>query len=274
MDRLRVAQVDCVHHRRAASPPMPRSEKLIQPIDTEAAQALGQAAPAAAGGPCLADRAARARRQSRPDDVPGRGRAPRRSFAPMFFQMDSIGYNSRKCRPRTTRSPGASCSTRNTAASVALFGIDWLGMLDAAHGHAGAGPAAGRGRPDRADREGGRHRRRLPQGEEEGRPFPRHLESLWRAGEPDGVGGGLDRRCLVACRGGGRRQGHPGALCRRQGRLSRLVQRPRHLRELQGPRPRLRMAELLDGRLPRARGSRRSATSPPSTPTASTSRRT
>ena len=52
----------------------------------------------------------------------------------MFFQMDSIGYNARRSRPRTTCCRGASCSIPKWRGKVALFGIDWLGMLDAALG--------------------------------------------------------------------------------------------------------------------------------------------
>ncbi len=155
------------------------------------------------------------------------------SFAPMFFQMDSIGYNASKIPAENNDAVVGRAVQSQVARQGRHVRHRLAGHAERRHGHARAGPAEP-GRHQQHDREGSRHRGRLPQGEEEGGPFPRHVEGLWRAGEPDGLRGGLDRRCLVAGGRRGREQGHSCPLRRRQGGLPRLVQRLRASR----PEPR------------------------------------
>ena len=268
VDRLRTAPVDCVL-LDAPFAAYANSEKLLQPIDISrlpnwsklnALLKDGRATPTAPLG-----YGANPGRMMYLDEA-----RTKVSFAPMFFQMDSIGYNASKIPAENNTLSWGELFNPKWRGKVAMFGIDWLGMLNAAMGMRALGLLDPKDISNMTEKEVDTVID-LPQGEEEGRPLPRHVEGLWRAGEPDGLGGGLDRRRLVAGDRRGLRQGHPGALRRRQGRLSRLVQRLRHLRRDQEPRRLLRMAELLDGRLSRARASRRSATSRPSTTTRNTS---
>jgi hypothetical protein len=110
-----------------------------------------------------------------------------------------------------------------------MFGIDWLGMLNAAMGMRALGLLNPVDISSMSEKEVDTVVAFLKEKKKEGH-FQRHVEGLRRAGEPDGLRGGVDRRCLVA---GGRRgleQGHPGALRRRQGGLPCLVQRLRAFR--------------------------------------------
>ena len=224
IDRLRTAPVDVVL-TDAPFAAYANSEKLLQPIDISKLPNWSLMHPLLKDG------------RATPTAPLGFGANPGRmmyvdeartkvSFAPMFFQMDSIGYNASKIPAENNELSWGELFNPKWRGKVAHVRHRLAGHAERRHGHAGPWPAEP-GRHQQHDREGGRYRRRLPQGEEEGGPFPRHVEGLWRAGEPDGLRGGLDRRCLVA---GGRRgleQGHPGALRRRQGRLPRLVQRLR-----------------------------------------------
>ena len=56
------------------------------------------------------------------------------SFAPMFFQMDSIGYNAGKIPAENNTLSWGELFNPKWRGKVAMFGIDWLGMLNAAMG--------------------------------------------------------------------------------------------------------------------------------------------
>jgi putative spermidine/putrescine transport system substrate-binding protein len=132
VDRLRVAQVDCVTLDAPFSA-FAWEEKLIQPIDTARLAHWDKLHPLLREG------------RAGPDAPLGLGANPgrtmyidegrnRTTFAPMFFQMDSIGYNSAHVQaPGNELSWGELFNPRYRG-RVALFGIDWLGMLDAALG--------------------------------------------------------------------------------------------------------------------------------------------
>ena len=134
---------------------------------------------------------------------------------------------------------------------VALFGIDWLGMLDAALGMKALGLL-----PAETDPTGLTNKEVdtvvafLKEKKKEG-----HFRALWRAyGELVNLMAAqevwiADAWWPVVVEVAGKR--HPGALRRGEGRLSRLVRRPGDQRELPRPRPGLSVAELLDGGLPR-----------------------
>ena len=111
-----------------------------------------------------------------------------------------------------------------------MFGIDWLGMLNAAMGMRALGLLD----PDdisNMTREGGRHRHR-PSSREKKKEG--HFRAMWKAyGELVNLMASeevwiADAWWPVIVEVA--EQGHPRALRRRQGRLSRLVQRLRHLR--------------------------------------------
>jgi putative spermidine/putrescine transport system substrate-binding protein len=55
-------------------------------------------------------------------------------FLPCFFQMDSIGYNARHVAAEDNTLSWGELFNPKYRGKVALYGIDWLGMLDAALG--------------------------------------------------------------------------------------------------------------------------------------------
>ena len=132
IDRLRVAQVDCLTIDAPFSV-YAREEKLIQPIDTKRLKHWDKLHPLLREG-----------RASAASPL-GLGANPGRmmyldetrtttSFAPMFFQMDSIGYNSKHVKAEDNTLSWGELFNPKYRGRVALFGIDWLGMLDAALG--------------------------------------------------------------------------------------------------------------------------------------------
>jgi putative spermidine/putrescine transport system substrate-binding protein len=132
VDRLRVAQVDCVTLDAPFSA-FAWEEKLIQPIDTKRLTHWDRLHPLLKEG------------RASPDAPLGLGANPGRmmyidpartqtSFAPMFFQMDSIGYNSAHVQAENNTLSWGELFNPKYRGRVALFGIDWLGMLDAALG--------------------------------------------------------------------------------------------------------------------------------------------
>lgn len=132
VDRIRTAQVDCVttdvpHAAYAVG------EKLIQPIDTARIPNWTRFHPLVQTG------------RAAPDAPIGLGANPGRlmyldeartklSFMPAFFQMDSIGYNTRYVQAEDNVLSWGELFNPKYRGKVALFGIDWLGMLDAALG--------------------------------------------------------------------------------------------------------------------------------------------
>lgn len=56
------------------------------------------------------------------------------NFVPMFFQMDSIGYNAGKIPAVNNELSWGELFNPKWRGKVAMFGIDWLGMLNAAMG--------------------------------------------------------------------------------------------------------------------------------------------
>ena len=56
------------------------------------------------------------------------------SFCPAFFQMDSIGYNTRHIQAENNELSWGELFNPRWRGKVALYAIDWLGMLDAAIG--------------------------------------------------------------------------------------------------------------------------------------------
>jgi len=56
------------------------------------------------------------------------------SFSPAFFQMDSIGYNERYIQAPDNELSWGELFNPKWRGKVALYAIDWLGMLDAALG--------------------------------------------------------------------------------------------------------------------------------------------
>lgn len=61
------------------------------------------------------------------------------TFSPAFFQMDSIGYNSRHIQAENNELSWGELFNPRWRGKVALYAIDWLGMLDAAIGMKAAG---------------------------------------------------------------------------------------------------------------------------------------
>ena len=132
VDRLRVAQVDCLTIDAPFSV-YARDEKLIQPIDTKRLKHWDKLHPLLREG------------RASPASPLGLGANPGKmmyldetrtttSFAPMFFQMDSIGYNSKYVKAEDNTLSWGELFNPKYRGRVALFGIDWLGMLDAALG--------------------------------------------------------------------------------------------------------------------------------------------
>lgn len=131
-DRIRTAQVDLATLDAPFSK-YAHDEGLTQPIDVSRLTHWNRLHPLFAEG------------QATPDSPLGLGANPGRMmwlnpektrtiFAPMFFQMDSIGYNSRHVQAENNTLSWGELFNPRYRGRVALFGIDWLGMLDAALG--------------------------------------------------------------------------------------------------------------------------------------------
>jgi putative spermidine/putrescine transport system substrate-binding protein len=132
VDRMRTAPVDCVTIDAPFSA-FANGEKLIQPIDTSRIANWGKLHPLLREG------------RATPDSPLGLGANPGRMmyidaarsrslFLPCFFQMDSIGYNSRHVAAEGNELSWGELFNPKYRGKVALYGIDWLGMLDAALG--------------------------------------------------------------------------------------------------------------------------------------------
>ncbi len=132
VDRLRVAQVDCATLDAPFSL-FAHEEKLIQPIDTSRLRNWDKLHPLLKEG------------RASPTSPLGLGANPGRTmyidegrtkttYAPLFFQMDSIGYNSKFVEAPNNELSWGELFNPKYRGRVALFGIDWLGMLDAALG--------------------------------------------------------------------------------------------------------------------------------------------
>jgi putative spermidine/putrescine transport system substrate-binding protein len=132
VDRLRTAPVDCVL-LDAPFAAYANGEKLLQPIDISrlpnwsklnALLKDGRATPTAPLG-----YGANPGRMMYLDEA-----RTKVSFAPMFFQMDSIGYNASKIPAENNTLSWGELFNPKWRGKVAMFGIDWLGMLNAAMG--------------------------------------------------------------------------------------------------------------------------------------------
>lgn len=132
VDRLRVAQVDCATLDAPFSL-FAHEEKLIQPIDTSRLRNWDKLNPLLKEG------------RAGPLAPLGLGANPgrtmyideartRTTYAPLFFQMDSIGYNSSVVDAPNNELSWGDLFNPKYRGRVALFGIDWLGMLDASLG--------------------------------------------------------------------------------------------------------------------------------------------
>jgi putative spermidine/putrescine transport system substrate-binding protein len=132
VDRIRTAAVDCVT-TDAPFAAFGWQEKLLQPIDTSRLTHWDKLHPLLKEG------------RATPTSPLGLGANPGRMmylneqrtqtiFAPMFFQMDSIGYNSAHVQAENNELSWGELFNPKYRGRAALFGIDWLGMLDAALG--------------------------------------------------------------------------------------------------------------------------------------------
>lgn len=132
VDRLRTAPVDCVTID-APFAAYANREKLIQPIDTTRLTNWPKLHPLLKEG------------RATPTSPLGLGANPgqmmytdeartKTLFAPMFFQMDSIGYNSKHVQAENNELSWGELFNPKYRGKAALYGIDWLGMLDAALG--------------------------------------------------------------------------------------------------------------------------------------------
>ncbi|MBK1658524.1 ABC transporter substrate-binding protein [Paracraurococcus ruber] len=132
VDRMRTAPVDCVTID-APFAAFAQGEKLIQPIDTSRIANWSKLHPLLREG------------RATPGSPLGLGANPGRmmymdegrsqvSFMPCFFQMDSIGYNTKHVQAENNELSWGELFNPKYRGKVALFGIDWLGMLDAALG--------------------------------------------------------------------------------------------------------------------------------------------
>jgi putative spermidine/putrescine transport system substrate-binding protein len=132
VDRMRTAPVDCIL-LDAPFAAYAQGEKLLQPIDTSRLTNWSKLHPLLKNG------------QATPTAPLGLGANPGRmmyldeaktkvTFAPMFFQMDSIGYNASKIPAVNNELSWGELFNPKWRGKVAMFGIDWLGMLNAAMG--------------------------------------------------------------------------------------------------------------------------------------------
>jgi putative spermidine/putrescine transport system substrate-binding protein len=132
VDRIRTAPLDCVMVD-APFAAYANSESLLQPIDTSRLTYWSKLHPLLKDG------------QATPTAPLGVGANPGRmmyldeartkvTFAPMFFQMDSVGYNAGKIQTENNSLSWGELFNPKWRGKVALYGIDWLGMLNAAMG--------------------------------------------------------------------------------------------------------------------------------------------
>lgn len=132
VDRIRTAPVDCITVD-APFAAYAGGEGLLQPIDTarlpnwprlHALLKEGRATPSSPLG-----LGANPGRMMYTDTA-----RTKTLFMPAFFQMDSIGYNSARIPAENNELSWGELFNPKWRGKVALFGIDWLGMLDAALG--------------------------------------------------------------------------------------------------------------------------------------------
>jgi putative spermidine/putrescine transport system substrate-binding protein len=132
VDRIRTAPMDCLL-LDAPFAAYANSEKLLLPIETAKLKNWdkmhpllknGQAAPGAPLGV-----GANPGRMMYVDDA-----RTKISFMPAFFQMDSIGYNAGKIQAENNSLSWGDLFNPKYRGKVAMYGIDWLGMLNAAMG--------------------------------------------------------------------------------------------------------------------------------------------
>ncbi|MFO1080330.1 MAG: extracellular solute-binding protein [Reyranellaceae bacterium] len=132
VDRMRTAPVDVVM-LDAPFAAYAQGEKLLQPIEIAKLPNWSKLTPLLKDG------------RASPTAPLGLGANPGRmmyldeaktkvSFAPMFFQMDSIGYNAGKIPAENNTLSWGELFNPKWRGKVALYGIDWLGMLNAAMG--------------------------------------------------------------------------------------------------------------------------------------------
>lgn len=132
VDRMRTAPVDCVL-LDAPFAAYANSEKLLLPIETSKLKNWDKMHPLLKDG------------QAAPGAPLGLGANPGRmmyldeartkiSFMPCFFQMDSIGYNAGKIKTENNELSWGDLFNPKYRGKVAMYGIDWLGMLNAAMG--------------------------------------------------------------------------------------------------------------------------------------------
>ena len=132
VDRIRTAPVDCLL-LDAPFAAYANSEKLLLPIETSRLKNWDKMHPLLKNG------------QAAPGAPLGVGANPGRmmymdeartkiSFMPAFFQMDSIGYNAGKIQAENNSLSWGDLFNPKYRGKVAMYGIDWLGMLNAAMG--------------------------------------------------------------------------------------------------------------------------------------------
>ena len=132
IDRVRTAPVDCIT-TDAPFAAYGNGERLTQPIDISRIPNWSKMHPLLKDG------------RATPTSPLGLGANPGRMmytsdaktqaiFMPTFFQMDSIGYNTRHVEATNNELSWGELFNPKYRGKVALFGIDWLGMLDAALG--------------------------------------------------------------------------------------------------------------------------------------------
>lgn len=132
MDRVRASAVDVI----TTDAPFSQygySEQLTQPIDTSRLRNWSHLHPLFREG------------RATPTSPMGLGANPgttmwvddaktKVTLSPAFFQMDSIGYNSRHIQAENNELSWGELFNPRWKGKVALYAIDWLGMLDAAIG--------------------------------------------------------------------------------------------------------------------------------------------
>ena len=217
VDRIRTAPVDTLETDTAFMK-YAWDEKLVVPIDTKRLPNWSKLDPLLREGRAAPDLAYGFGDNPGAHHVRRRCAHARSSSCRTCISLIRSATIPRRCPSRTTPCPGANCSIPKWRGKVSIYGIDWLGMLDAALGMQALGliKPADVCQPDRKrSRRGGR----LPQGKEEGRAFPRVVEGVRRTGQPDGIGRGVDRRCVVADGDRGPCQGRALQVRRGQGGL-------------------------------------------------------
>jgi putative spermidine/putrescine transport system substrate-binding protein len=132
VDRIRVAPVD-VLETDTAFMKYAWDEKLIQPIDTKRLPNWGRL------HPMLRDGQATASAPRGLGDNPGRimyvdAARTQVKYVPYMYQLDSIGYNPERIPADNNELSWGELFNPKWRGKVALYGIDWLGMLDAALG--------------------------------------------------------------------------------------------------------------------------------------------